>query len=125
METCQTCGGMGTVSRGGWWGDKGERRGEAHLLEHSSRCSQTPQGLHTPPAGPGRAAAGLGLGQGWVMDAAWPRVYTHQALAGGLSVCSGCEVTLLWMCHGGAYTSGLLPVSLGHLGQSSGLARPR
>lgn len=79
METCQTYGGMGTVSRGGWWGDKREGRGEAHFLEGSPHCPPVPPGLCTPNSRPRETAAGLGpgLGQGWVAGTEHGHVFVH------------------------------------------------
>lgn len=87
-------------------GGIGERVAERHI---SWRVLLTapgfPKGCALQLAGPlgdhrwTGAEAGSGLGGG---HRAQPRVCTHQALAGGLSVCSGCEVTLLWMCPGAA-----------------------
>lgn len=79
--------------------------GEAHFLEGSPHCPPVPHGLGTPTSRPRGTTAGLGpgLGQGWVSGTEHGHVFVHtrpwQAV---LSVCSGCEVTLLWMCPGAA-----------------------
>lgn len=120
METGQPCGGMGTVSCGGMWGSKGEGRGTAPPGGPFSLPLRLPKGCTPNQHALEERVPGLRLGGG---HGAWLRACARQAPTGGLSICSGCEVTLLWVCHRGASTLGLLPISLGHLGHSFDLGR--
>ena len=104
---------LSAVEAGGGTSEGGEER-------HSTSCRAllpapwVPQALHTPAGRPWEDSCWPRAGVGCVVGREHGCASAHQALAGGWSVCSGCEVTLLWMCRGGAQTSGLLPLSLGH-----------
>lgn len=73
MVTCQTCGGTGTVSRGGWWGNEGgvgEGGAERHSASWRALLPARPgflEQLYRLASRPWLDSCGPGLGWGWVV----------------------------------------------------------